>query len=121
MEESGRAEQTLRFGRWLVTVDFGFPQGDGQAPPGTRDLHGRALVGQLGPNSFLVTGFDASVHISLAEAPGEHAQILSAEEGRYAADVWEPLRNLNGDQTDRGLVFKGKPPIVQIEMGTFSR
>ena len=119
VEETGQAEQTLRFGHWMATVDFGFPQGDGQAPPGTRDLQGRALVGQLGPDTFLVTGFDASVHFTLADAAGGHAQILSAEEGRYTADVWQPLRNLNGDQTDRGLVFKEKPAVVQIEMGTF--
>ena len=119
VEETGRAEQSLRFGRWLATVDFGFPQPDGQAPPGTKDLHGRVLIGQLGPDTFLVTGFDTSVHFTLADGGRAHAQILTAEEGRYAANQWQPLRNLNGDQTDRGLVFKQKPAIVQIEMGTF--
>lgn len=61
VEEPGGAQQEIDFGDWQATVSFGFPQHDGRRPPGTEDHHGRALVAQLAPNEFLVTGIDASV------------------------------------------------------------
>jgi hypothetical protein len=109
----------LNFGKWKATVAFGFPQRDGQRPPGTRDLHGRALVAQLGPDKFLVTGIDASVTFQLREPGKEHAQILAAVEGKYDGTTWKPERIWNGDETDRGLCFTHQVTAVQVEMGVF--
>jgi hypothetical protein len=114
-------------------LSFGFPQSDGAVPPGTPTLQGRALVAQLGPMEFLVTGFDVSVSFVLPGAPGspssfvqttgpgqnEQIEILRAEEGKYMDGVWHSDRIWNGDQTDRGLNFRGNnPALVRIRLHT---
>ena len=121
MEEIGRAQQELDFGAWQATVSYGFPQYDGRRPPGNKDAHGAALIAQLGPNEFLVTGIDASVSFHLpGKLPGMRMQILSAEEGTYENGVWTPKRLWNGDETDRGLQFSGESPaVVRIQLGQF--
>ena len=120
VEEPGRAEQELDFGDWQATVAFGFPQPDGRPAPGTKDAHGAALVAQLGPNEFLVTGVDASVIFHLpGKLPWIRSQIVTAQQGTYDAGVWKPLRLWNGDETDRGLCFHEKPEVVRVTMGRF--
>lgn len=121
MEETGKAQQELDFGPWQATVSYGYPQNDGRRPPGTKDAHGVALVAQLGPDEFLVTGIDASVSFHLpGKLPGMRMQILSAEEGSYENGAWKPRRLWNGDETDRGLQFYAEDPaVVRIKLGRF--
>lgn len=112
VEQRGMPRQRLHFGDVDAIVSFGFPQRDGETPPGTGDQHGRAIVAQLGPLEFLVTGFDASVSFSLRGASGtpsptEQIEILRADEGQYVDGSWQTSRIWNGDQTDRGLNFRG--------------
>jgi len=121
IEEVGAAQQELDFGEWQATVSYGYPQYDGRRPPGTKDAHGVALVAQLGPDEFLVTGVDASVSFHRpGKRPGMRMQVLSAEEGSYENGVWKPVRLWNGDETDRGLQFyAGDPALVRIRLGKF--
>ncbi len=120
VEEPGQARQELDLGAWQATVSYGFPQRDGQRPPGTTDAHGAALVAQLGPDEFLVTGVDASVSFHVpGRLPGLRMQILSAEEGAYENGAWKPLRLWNGDETDRGLSFHGEAAVVRVRLGRF--
>jgi len=120
VEEPGQTDQELDFDGWQATVAFGFPQHDGRRAPGTKDAHAVALVAQLGPDKFLVTGADASVSFHVVgKKPWMRSQIISAEQGAYENGVWKPLRRLNGDETDRGLCFYGKPAVVQVTMGRF--
>ncbi len=120
VEEPGQATQEIDFGDWQATVAFGFPQPDGRRAPGTNDAHGSALVAQLGPDEFLVTGIDASVTFHLrGRLPWVHSQVLTAEQGIYDAGVWKGLRLWNGDETDRGLCFYQKPEVVRIKMDRF--
>ena len=120
VEEPGQATQELDFGAWQATVAFGFPQPDGRRAPGTKDFHGAAVVAQLGPDQFLVTGVDASVVFHLpGKLPWIRSQILTAEQGLYENDVWKPLRLWNGDETDRGLSFHDKPAVVRLTMQKF--
>ncbi|MEK6397803.1 MAG: DUF5597 domain-containing protein [Terriglobus sp.] len=121
IELPGQAEQEIDFGKWKASVRFGFPQQDGQHAPGTPKHEGRALVAQLGPDEFLVTGIEASVafHVE-GRLPGIRMQILSAEEGNYDNGTWKPARLWNGDQTDRGLNFhRSADSVVKIRLGTF--
>jgi len=121
MEEVGKAEQELDFGAWQATISYGFPLNDGRRPPGTNDVHGVALVAQLGPDEFLVTGVDVTVNFHLpGKLPGMRMQILLAEEGSYDNEVWKGARLWNGDETDRGLQFRGDDPtVVRVRVGKF--
>ena len=120
VEEPGQPTEELDFGGWQATVAFGFPQHDGRPAPGTKDAHAAALVAQLGPDEFLVTGVDASVVFHLpGKLPWIRSQILTAEQGTYENGVWRPLRLWNGDETDRGLCFYGKPTVVRVKMQRF--
>jgi hypothetical protein len=120
VEEPGRATQELDFGEWQATVAFGFPQSDGRPAPGTKDAHGAALVAQLGPDEFLVTGVDATVIFHLpGKMPWIRSQIVTAEQGSYEGGAWKRVRLLNGDETDRGLRFNQKPDVVRVTMGRF--
>jgi hypothetical protein len=121
IEETGKTQQELDFGPWQATVSFGYPQYDGRRPPGTSDAHGVALVAQLEPDEFLVTGLDAAVSFHLpSRLPGMRMQILSAQEGSYENGVWKPARLWNGDETDRGLQFHaGDPVVIRIRLSKF--
>ena len=120
VEEEGEARQEIDFGDWQATVSFGFPQHDGRLPPGTKEHDGRALVAQLSPNEFLVTGIEASVSFHRpGRLPGQRMDILHADEGRYENGTWRFLRIWNGDQTDRGLNFKHEGSVVHVYLDTF--
>jgi hypothetical protein len=120
VEEPGQASQEVNFGEWQATVAFGFPQLDGRRPPGTKDAHGVALIAQLGPDEFLITGVDASVNFHLPrKLPWMRSEIIIAEQGVYENGVWKPLKLWNGDETDRGLGFHEKPEVVRVRMGRF--
>jgi hypothetical protein len=120
VEEPGQTAQELDFGAWQVTVAFGFPQADGRRAPGTKDAHGAALVAQLGPDEFLVTGVDTSVSFHLpGKLPWIRSEIVSAEQGAYENGVWKALKLWNGDEDDRGLCFHEKPEVVRVRMGRF--
>ena len=134
VEEKGAARQVLHFsskggpakdgaGDVDATVSFGFPQSDGETPPGSASFNGRAMVAQLGPYEFLVTGFDASVSFTLAPASGKQQnkqlEILQADEGTYVDGTWQTTRIWNGDQTDRGLNFHDhNRDVVKIRLHT---
>ena len=100
-------------GDWVAEARFGFPQRDGQPAPGNETKAGRVLVAELGPDDFLVTGIGAAVFFHRPGLlPGIRAQILEAEEGYYtpgpepgSPEVWHRIRNLNGDETDRGIML----------------
>jgi hypothetical protein len=120
VEEPGQVAQEVDFGDWQVTVAYGFPQPDGRRAPGTKDTHGAAVIGRLGPDEFLVTGIDASVIFHLpGKAPWFHSQFLSVEQGTYENGVWTPIKLWNGDETDRGLCFHDKPLYVRVKMNRF--
>jgi beta-galactosidase GanA len=120
VEEPGKASEEVDFGDWQATVSFGFPQPDGRPAPGTKDAHGAALIAQLGPDEFLVSGVDASVVFHLpGKLPWIRSQIVTAEQGAYEAGKWHAVRLWNGDETDRGLSFHQRPEVVRVTMGRF--
>jgi hypothetical protein len=120
VEEPGQTSKELDFGDWQATVAFGFPQPDGRRAPGTKDAHAAALVAQLGPDEFLVTGVDASVTFHLpGKLPWIRSEIITAEQGAYDNGVWKVQKLWNGDETDRGLSFHEQPEVVHVKMGRF--
>jgi hypothetical protein len=120
VEEPGQTSEELDFGEWQATVEFGFPQPDGQRAPGTKDSHAVALIARLGPDEFLVTGEDASISFHRpGKLPWIRSEIIAAEQGVYDNGAWKPIKLWNGDETDRGLCFYDKPMVVRVKMGSF--
>lgn len=125
----GAKTQATVFGRWRIAAEYGLwqmgepgwsswtrvdPHPDADAPVGGM------VVAQLGPDSFLITGSQVRVRLSLADArSGEHAQLISAEEGSFVDGKWTLRRRWNGDQIDYGLNFTGKPVLLKVTMGSY--
>jgi beta-galactosidase GanA len=112
---------TLEFGPWTATVAYGLRVfGRAANPPGNPEPVGRALVAQLGPDEFLVTGISTRVDFRLTDAtPGKHRQFMRVEEGSYVDGKWKFLRIWNGDQTDFGLNFTTMPQVLRVTLGTY--
>jgi hypothetical protein len=113
--------QTMEFGTWTATVAYGLRMfGRAQNAPGNPEPVGRALVAQLGPDEFLVTGVSARVDFRPADAAsGKHREFVRVEEGTYVDGKFKFLRIWNGDQTDYGLNFTGLPQVLRVTLTTF--
>jgi beta-galactosidase GanA len=119
-EAPGVPEQQIRLNdRWNATIAYGLPhfwfQG---APPGNPEPVGGALIAELGPDEFLVTGMHARVTIHPARN-GVAMIYDRVEEGRYADTAWEFHRNWNGDQTDYGLNFSEAAQLLRVTLATY--
>jgi beta-galactosidase GanA len=115
-EEPDTPSQTLDFGPWRCTINFG-NSGRNGAPHGNATPVGRALIGQLGENEFLVTG--AYCWIDFKSVSGEHRDFVHVEEGGDVNGRWQPLRIWNGDETDWGLNFTTGAQALHVTLGTF--
>ena len=119
-EEPGQASQEIPLNeRWSATITYGVPQFWFQGePPGNPQPVGAALIAELGPDEFLVTGQHARVTI---HPNAETVRMIydRVEEGRYEAGKWRFLRNWNGDQTDYGLNFSSAPQLLRVTLGTY--
>jgi hypothetical protein len=109
-EEEGLYEQLVRFDEFDVLFDFGFPSYKDRSI-----RSGRALIGQLSPNEFLIAGFDAKFRFRPKYGSGfSKADYILVEEGYYEGDKWIRERLWNGDETyhstltPRGTILKIK-------------
>ncbi|MEJ2791298.1 MULTISPECIES: DUF5597 domain-containing protein [unclassified Pseudoxanthomonas] len=121
-EQPGQAVQTVKIdGRWNMVVTYGVPQFWFQGePPGNPEPIGRALVVQLGPDEFLVTGAHARINIHAADPALAARQIYDyVDEGTYVDGKWVFRRRWNGDQTDYGLNFSSVPQLLRVKLATY--
>ncbi|HBK47245.1 MAG TPA: glycoside hydrolase, partial [Xanthomonadaceae bacterium] len=121
-EQPGVAVQELKLNeRWNATVTYGVPQFWFQGePPGNPEPVGAALIAELGPDEFLVTGYHARVSLHPASAATANMIYDRVEEGRYdAAGAWQLKRNWNGDQTDYGLNFSSATQLLKVKLATY--
>ncbi len=120
-EDPAEHTQTMEFGPWTATAAYGLRQFDrGRPAPGNADPVGRALVAQLGPDEFLVTGVSARVDFRLTDAmSGKHREFVRVEEGKYVDGKWKFVRIWNGDQTDFGLNFTTRPQVLKVTLMTY--
>jgi len=120
VEERDSRSQTLNFGDWQATVSYGLPQfGPSVNPPGNTEADGRALVAQLGPNEFLVTGINARVEFSRTDAASRQFEYLRVEEIDNSNPDGPPLRLWNGDQTDYGVNFTQASRVLRIKLAAY--
>jgi len=120
------ADQSKTFGRWKITAQYDIWQFGDRDPtwiktdpsPTKGQPIGGALAAQLGPDQFLLTGTD--VRLRIDDASGGNGMMLKVEEGHFDAQGnWVFERVWNGDQTDYGLNFTGKPVWLKVTMGAW--
>ncbi len=116
-EDPDNHSQTLSFGGWSATVSYGLVR-SGKTPEGNTPADGGAMVAQLGPDEFLVTGLHSRVDFTPADSSAQR-QFLKVEEGTYTDGKWNAIRIWNGDQTDWGLNFTSVPQVLRVTLGTY--
>jgi beta-galactosidase GanA len=120
-EEPGQPLQELPLNaRWSATISYGVPQFWFKGtPPGNPEPSGAALIAELGPDEFLVTGYHVRVTLHPASATTANMVYDRVEEGFYDGDQWQFQRNWNGDQTDYGVNFSDLPQVLKIKLATY--
>lgn len=120
-EDPAVHQETLEFGPWTATVQYGLRVfGRATSAPGNPEPIGRALVAQLGPDEFLVTGMATRIDFKPTDSSsGRHREFVRVEEGTYMDGKWKFLRIWNGDQTDYGLNFTTVPQVLRVKLMTF--
>ncbi|MFN3668221.1 MAG: DUF5597 domain-containing protein [Brevundimonas sp.] len=129
-EPDDRASQTMDFADWTVTVgyrrwQFGQPDWTWLGPladvPGTETPNGGAIVAEIAPGEFIVTGHRARVEFNAKpSADGRRRMVLRYEEGRFDDQGrWIFERIWNGDQTDYGLNFTDRPQLLRVVTATY--
>src|SRR5690606_27860201 len=83
--------------RWRAVVTYGVPQFWSRGEPsGTPEPVGAALVVQLGPDEFLVTGIHARVNLVATDPAVADRQIYQyVDEGTYVDGQWKFRRRWN--------------------------
>ena len=121
-EDPATHVQTVDLGAWHATIAYGLPQfGPARSAPGNPQPMGGVVIGELGPNEFLVAGFHARVSFDVADpATKLKMQFARVEEGTYQEDgSWKFLRTWNGDQTDWGLNLTSAPQVLRVRLATY--
>lgn len=108
--------------KWSATVSFGLPSFYSNRPaPGNSKPEGEALIVELGPDEFLVTGVHCRVEFNPVVEGNEKLQRMwiAVEQGSYQDGSWTRSRIWNGDQTDYGLNFTSAPQVLRVRLSRF--
>ena len=94
-EEQGLIEQLIHFEGYDILFEYGYPR---YREKGRQS--GRALVGQLSTNEFLLVGFDTKFRFRPTYGSGySNAEMITVEEGYFdARNQWVRERFWNGDE-----------------------
>ncbi|GAA0732460.1 DUF5597 domain-containing protein [Sphingomonas japonica] len=112
--------QVMELGKYRATATFGQWQFGTDKPTGNPKPTGGIAIAELGPDEYLVTGFDTRVAFSLTNpGPQESMLYVRVEEGRYHDGEWQFLRVWNGDQTDYGLNFTDRDMVLRVKLGSY--
>ncbi len=115
----GRWTATLAFNEWQFGQKKWFAAGTPN-PDWAPYPSGGALLAELGPDEFLLTG--QRVRVNFEPAPGRKVNGLifaSVEEGEYRDGKWTRSRIWNGDQTDYGLNLTDEPRLLRVRLATY--
>lgn len=109
-EDYGLKEQLVHAGSYDILFSYGFP-----TYKHDQSLTGRALIGQLAEDEFLIIGFDTKFQFKPAYGSGYGAaEFVVVEEGFYKDGQWIQTRIWNGDEvwhstlTPEGVILKIK-------------
>ena len=115
-------EQVLNLGRWQAKLSYGRPQFGWPVAPGNVTPSGGALIAELGPGEYLVTGAHVRVDFAMAnpaDPASKRVTYARVEEGHYEDGRWVFDRLWNGDQTDYGLNFTSVPQVLRVRLATY--
>jgi len=116
VEEESIPGHMLYFDGYDILVRFR-PPNRFTGQPVTPVPAGRVLVGQLGPDEFLIAGFDAALDFKPAMGSAyTGAQFLLVEEGRYENGGWTQTNLRVGDFTSGGLVFSANGALIRAKL-----
>jgi beta-galactosidase GanA len=119
-EPTDSHEQRIALGRrWQVALSYGRPQFGPDPPTGNPLPAGGALIAELAPDEFLVTGFQVRVNFESARQDGRRFMLARVEEGHYDGERWVFERVWNGDQTDWGLNFTSAAQWLKVRLATY--
>jgi beta-galactosidase GanA len=118
-DPEAKHSQALDLGAYKATVTFGRHQFGFDAATGNAEPLGGMAIARLGPDEFLVTGFDARIEFALANPGNRNLMFDRVEEGHFAEGKWVFDRIWNGDQTDYGLNFAGVPQVLKVKLATW--
>ena len=119
VEEQGIATLVADFGEYEAMAQFGpshWGYGGARAA-GTAKTTGRVLIGQIGPQEFVLAGFDTTVSFRPrfgSAAP--RADFVSVEEGAFEGGVWKPRRELSGDEIFFGVRLPPAGTVVKLKL-----
>ena len=112
--------QIVKLGRWEARVSYNMPAFGNTPDARARPLEGGALIAQLGPNEFLVTGVHVRVSFALTQPRSNQFMILDrVVQGTYHHGTWQFMRLWNGDETDWGLNFTSIPQVLHVHLATY--
>jgi Domain of unknown function (DUF5597) len=117
VEREDHAIQTIDLGKWQAIVNFG--SGERIASDKINEHpYGKLMIVQLEENKFILMGTLCRISFRPMGKDSTRAwQYGKAEEGRYEQGVFQPLRILNGDETDwGGPRFGSSPKVVRASL-----
>ena len=127
-EPDDRSSRTLDLGRWTATLAFNewqfgmkewFPNVTDK-PEWSDQPSGGALIAELAPDDYLLTGQHVRVYFRAAENRKVNGTIFaSVEEGRMVDGKWERSSVWNGDETDYGLNLTDEPRWLRVRLATY--
>jgi beta-galactosidase GanA len=105
--------------RWRVEVSYGHDMFGDSEPKGNPTPAGGVLLAELGPDEYIVTGFQARVRFERARPNPAPFMLTRVEEGHYAQGKWIFERLWNGDQKDWGLNFTTLPQVLRVRLADY--
>jgi len=105
--------------RWQVEVSYGRDIFGDKEAKGNPTPSGGVLIAALGPDEFLVTGYDVRVKFQRAQQGTARFMMSRVEEGYYTHGKWIFERLWNGDQIDWGLNFTGLPQVLRVHLADY--
>lgn len=118
-DPEAKHSQTIDLGAHKATVTFGRLQFGFDPAKGNAEPLGGVAIARLGPDEYLLTGFDARVEFALTNPGDRNLMFDRIEEGHFENGKWVFERVWNGDQTDYGLNFTDLPQVLKVKLATW--